>query len=218
MSNPKKHPNPPRVRPRIGSTSSRPRLLDVGQKYVSGQASGDPQNKLQPQAQAVANTRTALVALLGRKSDLQGQLSSAQGAIIVARAGYLGALAAYANAAAQAANGDASVLTSLGVDTAANPSKPETEVITAPVVTVVPGANPGDVKLRCGRVPRAGAYVFEYKLEPSQPADPWLGNTSTKLVSTLVSGLAPAQLIRARARAIGVTASPWSVEVVGRAK
>jgi len=218
MASINKHPSPARVRPRVGSKSSRPKLLDVGQRYVSGQASGDAQNKIQAQAQAVATTRTALVALLGRKSDLRGQLTSTQGAIVVANAGYAGALVAYANAAAQLAEGDSSVLTSLGVDAAASPTRPGTEVIIAPVVKVQAGANAGEVKLRCGRVPHAGAYVFEYKLEPSQPTDPWLGNVTTKLAQTTVTGLAPVQAVRARARAVGVTSGPWSEEVVGRAK
>jgi hypothetical protein len=66
-------------------------------------------------------------------------------------------------------------------------------------------------------VPRAGAYVFEYKLEPSQPADPWLNAATTTQASAMVHGLAPEQQIRGRVRAIGVTAGPWSAEVVGRA-
>jgi hypothetical protein len=86
------------------------------------------------------------------------------------------------------------------------------------VLSIVKGPNEGDAKLKCGRVPYAGSYVFEYKLEPSLPTDPWLGTITTKLSSAPLTGLPAAQLIRARARAIGVTAGPWSVEVVGRAR
>jgi hypothetical protein len=67
-------------------------------------------------------------------------------------------------------------------------------------------------------VTNAGSYVFQYKLEPSLPTDPWLGTVPTKLASTIISGLAPEQLIRARAQAVGVAVGPWSVEVVGRAR
>jgi hypothetical protein len=101
---------------------------------------------------------------------------------------------------------------------AQSPTKPGDEVIVAPVATIVAGKNDGEATIKCHRVPSAGSYLFEYKLEPSQPTDPWLGNINTKLVSTTVSGLAPAQLLRARVRAIGAAPGPWSVEVVGRAK
>ncbi len=86
------------------------------------------------------------------------------------------------------------------------------------MLKVLAGAILGEAKLKCGAVPHAGSYVFQYKLEPSQPTNPWLGNISTKLVWTNVAGLAPEQLIRARVQAVGVTAGPWSTEMVGRAK
>jgi hypothetical protein len=218
MAKHKKHPAPARVRPRVGAKNSRPKLLAVGQKYISGQASGDTQNKLTAQAQAVATTRTSLVGLLAKKADLTAQLATTQGAIVVADTQYSGAVTAYADAAATLAAGDASVLASLGVDAAASPTKPANEVVGTPVLKVAPGTNPGEVKLTCGRVPHAGAYIFEYKLEPSQPADPWIGNVTTKFVSTVVPGLAAAQAVRVRVRAVGVTPGPWSLEVVGRAK
>jgi hypothetical protein len=214
----KKHPAPARVRPRVGAKNSRPKLLAVGQQYISGQASGDTQNKLTAQAQTVSTTRTSLVTLLGKRSDLKAQLATTEGAIVVADAQYGSAVTAYADAAALLAAGDASILAGLGVAAAASPIKPVDEIVAAPVLKVVQGVSSGDVKLECARVPHAGAYIFEYKLEPSQPTDPWLGNIVTKFVSTVVPGLAAAQAIRVRARAVGVTPGPWSVEVVGRAK
>jgi len=218
MSNPNKHPAPAKVRPKVGGKQPRAKRLDIGQKYVSGQVQGDPQNKLAPQAQGVSQARTALAALLATRADLRAQLTRNTSAIVVADAAYSTALGTYATAAAAFSAGDASLLAVLGVDEAQKPTKPADAVIAAPVVQVAPGAADGEVKLRCGRVPHAGGYVFAYKLEPSQPADPWLGNINTKLASTTVQGLAPAQLVRARVRAVGVAPGPWSVEVVGRAR
>jgi hypothetical protein len=202
----------------VGPKKSRAKLLDLGQKYVSSQATGDPQNKLQAQAQDVGAKRAAVVKLLGDKSALQAQLGKNAADLVVADVEYVGSLVAYANAASTFANGDASVLATVGVDEAAKPTKPADEVIVAPVLKVVAGAVEGTVELKCDRVPHAGAFVFEYKLEPSQPTDPWLGNITTKLAKTTVTGLAPAQLVRGRVRAVGVVPGPWSVEVVGRAK
>jgi hypothetical protein len=213
-----KHPTPARVRPKVGNKKNRNALLATGQQYVSGQATADPQNKLQQQAQAVAGTRTSLVALLAKRSDLKAQLDTTQGAIVIADAQYGQALTTYAGAAATLAAGDASLLASLGVASAAPPTKSADAVIDTPVLKVGQGPAQGDAELRCKAVPHAGSYLFQYKLEPSQPTDPWLGNIATKIVSTIVHGLPPAQLIRGRVQAIGVAPGPWSVEVVGRAK
>ena len=217
MSNPK-HPSPARVRAKVGAGRTRNSRLAIGQKYVAGQVAADPQNKLQTLAQSVGTVRTSLVALLGTKATLQAQLDTNQGAIVAADAQYAAALVGYADAAAAFADGDASVLAALGVEAAANPTKPGSEVIVAPVLTIAAGAASGEAKLKCGRVPYAGSYLFQYKLEPSLPTDPWLGNIATKLVSTMLSGLPAAQAVRARVQAIGVAPGPWSVEVVGRTK
>jgi hypothetical protein len=218
MGSARKHPAPARVRPKVGDRQNRDARLATGQKYVSGQATADTQNKLQQEAQAVATTRTSLVALLGKRSDLRAQLDATQAAIVVGDAQYGQALTAYAGAAATLAGGDASLLASLGVQQAQAPTNPADVVLGIPVLRIDPGPVDGDAKLKCGQVPHAGSYLFQYKLEPSQPTDPWLGNIATKLVSTMLHGLPHAQLIRGRVQAIGVAPGPWSVEVVGRAK
>ena len=84
----------------------------------------------------------------------------------------------------------ARLLASLGVEQAAEPTKPAAETTAAPVLQVLAGASLGAVKLKCGRVPHAGSYVFQYKLEPSQPTDPWLVTIPTKLASTIVGAAA----------------------------
>jgi hypothetical protein len=209
----------PRVRGKVGAKRRSDQLLDVGQKYISGQAAGgDPQNTLTQQIEAVSTTRTSLIALFGKRATYRANLATNSSDIVTAKAKYMAALYGYAGGAATLANGDATVLAGLGVEPAASPTKQEDEVVGAPVLTIAKGANEGDAKLKCARVPYAGSYVFEYKLEPSLPTDPWLGTITTKLASAPLTGLPAAQLIRARARAIGVTAGPWSVEVVGRAR
>jgi hypothetical protein len=213
-----KHPAPARVRSKVGNKRARTKLLATGQAYISGQAAADPGGKLAPQAQLVSTTRTTLVGTLAKRTDLLAQLATNQSVIVQADFAYGNACTGYAGAAAALAAGNPALLADLGVAMAQNPTKPENEVILAPVASVVAGKVDGDATIKCHRVPGAGSYLFEYKLEPSQPTDPWLGNISTKLASTTVSGLAPAQLIRARVRAIGVAPGPWSVEVVGRAK
>ncbi len=152
-----KHPAPPKVRPKVGPVKSRTIALATGQKYISGQASADPGNKLQTQAQGVSTLRTSLVALLGKRSDLQAQLASTQGAIVVCDAQYGEALTAYATGAGVFCAGDASLLASLGVAQAASPTKPSTETMGAPVLKVGPGANLGRPSSRCGRVEFAGS-------------------------------------------------------------
>jgi hypothetical protein len=213
-----KHPAPARVRPKVGSRKARTKLLATGQDYISGQAAADPQGKLAPEAQQVSTTRATLLAQLAKRADLKAQLDTIQGAIVLSGDAYATACTGYAGAAATFAGGDASLLATLGVQRVLASSSPATETIVAPVVSILLGKADGEAKIKCHRVPHAGAYQFEYKLEPSQPTDPWLGNAVTKLVSTDVSGLAPGQLLRARARAIGAAPGPWSVEVVGRAK
>jgi hypothetical protein len=213
-----KHPAPARVRPKVGNRRARNKLLATGQAYISGQAAADSGGKLATQAQLVGTTRATLVTTLGKRTDLLAQLATNQSAIVTADYNYGTACTGYAGAAAALAAGNPSLLADLGVAVAQAATKLADEVIVAPVAKIVAGKNDGDATIKCHRVPGAGSYLFEYKLEPSQPTDPWLGNVSTKLVSTTVSGLAAAQLIRARVRAIGVAPGPWSVEVVGRAK
>jgi hypothetical protein len=127
----------------------------------------------------------------------------------------------YANAAAEVAGGDPSVLATLGVTVAAKGVKGAHDNVGAPALSVGVGVNDGDALFKCKAEPYAGAYVFQYKLEPSQITDPWLpaaGPIMTKYPHTTVSGLAPEQAVRGRVRAVGGLPGPWSAEVVGRAR
>jgi hypothetical protein len=217
----RKHPAPVHLRPKVDLNQGTGKKLALSQCFLSAQASADPQNKLGPQAASLAAARHNLTGKLARKADIKATLDLAQADLVVAIDQHDQAMKNYARDAAKLAGADVSALATLGVEAATRAAKGANDNVDAPeALGISPGANPGAVRLKCGKVAHATAYVFEYKVEPSQPADPWLpeGGIQTKRVSTTLTGLAPGQAIRARARAIGGMAGPWSEEVVGRAK
>jgi hypothetical protein len=216
------HPAPAQVRPKVGPRKTVDKKLERSASYLAAQAEGDPANKLGPIAAALSAAHQDLTAKLGLKVTLQAQVDMNNAAIVSATRRLDVATVDYARGAARLADTDAVVLGALGV-AAAKKSGPKgaRKVPEAPALLVIStGASPGEALLKCRKVAYAGSYVFEYKLEPSQPADPWLpgGGIQTMLVSATVSGLAPSQQIRARVRAVGAMSSAWSEEVVGRAR
>ena len=218
---PPKHPKPARVRPNVGLTRAKAaKKLDTSSGYLTAQANNDPQNKLATQAATLKTARTNLVALLGTQGQLKAQKDANDAAIVVGFAVHDQATRDYAIAAAGVAGGDASLLATLGVTAATTGVRGAHDDVGTPVLVIAAGANDGDALFKCKVVPYAGAYVFEYRLEPSQPTDPWLpqGGIMTKHAHATVSGLAKGQAIRGRARAIGGTPSAWSTEEVGRAQ
>jgi hypothetical protein len=218
----KKHPKPARVRPKTGVGKAKyNKKLDISAGYVAAQAQNDTANKLQPQAQRLVSVRTNLTALLGKRVQLQQEKNANDAAVVVAVVEHDQATNDYAQEAAIVAAGDRSVLATYGVAAAADGVRGANDQVgVTSKLTVLPGAVSGEARLRCKKVPHAGAYLFEYKLEPSQPTDPWLpqGGILTTHVETTVGGLAPEQLLRGRVRAIGGVVGGWSEEVVGRAK
>lgn len=218
----KKHPKPARVRPKTGISKAKlDGKLAISATYVSAQATNDPQNKLKDQASALTKVRTDLTGLLGKRIDLKQQKEANDASIVVAIAAHDQAVTDYAVEAARIAEGDRSLLTTYGVQAAADPVKgAHDDVGVTSHLSILEGDVQGEARFRCRKVPYAGAYVFEYKLEPSQPTDPWLppGGIITTHVEAKISGLAPGQLVRGRVRAVGGVLGPWSDEVVGRAK
>jgi hypothetical protein len=216
---PPKHPKPARVRPKVGlSRAKEATKLEISAGYLASQASNDPTNKLGPQAGTLKSTRANLVALLGTQDTIKAQTEANDAAIVVAFAAHDQATMEYANAAATIAAGDASLLATLGVAAAMSGTKGSHDEVGTPALTIAAGTNDGDVLFKCKAVPHAAAYMFEYKLEPSQPTDPWLGALVTKHAQTTVHGLPKEQAIRGRARAIGGAPGPWSAEVIGKAQ
>lgn len=222
MSKPKKHPKPARVRPKVGIGKAKiDAKLTISGGYVAAQTANDPTKQLATEAATLSTTRTALSGALASRVSILAAKSANEATIVVAVANHDEAANAYAQAAAKVSNGDASVLATLGVAAAATGVKGAHDNVDAPTkLTVGAGVNAGDVDLKCKRVAYAGAYLFEYKLEPSLPTDPWLpqGGIMTTHVETTVSGLAEGQLVRGRVKAVGGLPGPWSAEVVGRAK
>lgn len=216
---PTKHPKPARVRPKINLHQTLEEKLEQSQGYLHGQASADPQNKLGAEAAALTAARTTLESTRQKKASLQAQLDVAQAELVVASDGHDQAMRDYATAAAKLANGDASVLATYGVEAAAKPAKAISGEVSAPAqLSVEPGAKPGEVRVACSRVARAGAYEFQYKLEPSQASDPWLPGTMTKHVTATLADFAVGQRLRVRARAIGNAPGPWSADETGSAR
>lgn len=218
---PPKHPKPPRVRAKVGLAKAKAATkLDISSGYVIAQANNDPQGKLAPEATTLSTRRASLLGLLGTQATLKVQKDANDAAVVVAFAAHDQATMDYAHAAAEIAAGDASLLSTLGVAAATSGVKGAKDAVGMPVLVLGPGTNDGELLFKCKAIAHAGAYMFEYKLEPSLPTDPWLpqGGIITKHARTTVTGLAPEQAVRGRARAVGGAPGPWSAEVVGKAK
>ena len=216
-----KHPKPPRLRPKLGLGVPFAKKDAAAQKYVAGQAKADPQNKLLALATDVANARVSVLARLKSKADIKAAADDNQAHLVIELVQLDDSMVAYAEGAASFAGADPSVLASLGVDMAAKPVRGAHDLVaTTSLFTVGPGAVLGEALLKCRAVPYAGAYQFEWKLEPSQPGDPYPAQNliTTKYASARVAGLPAEQLIRGRVRAVGGSPGPWSDEVLGRAK
>lgn len=228
MSNPvkkphaqKKHPKPATVRAKVKvGSASLPKKLDISNGYLLAQAGNDPQNKLGTEATALIEARAALMLVLKKEGEIKVEKDANEAAYVIAVANHDAATMDYATAAAKLSAGDKSMLTTLGVTAAAPPTKATNAAAGGTTLTVSRGPNAGDVVFKCRKVAGAGAYIVEYKLEPSLPTDAWLppGGIITKYVSATVSGLAPEQQVRGRIRGVGGTLGPWSTEVVARAR
>jgi hypothetical protein len=219
--NTKQNQAPKQVQPKVAARGPRDKKLAIGAKFLAGQGLADPQNQLGPQAAAVASTRTNLIALLGQKVVIKAQADQNQVQINVAVQKHDAALTDYARAAAAFAGSNAALLGQLGVDDVVKAPAGANDVVGATAkLTVGAGESFGDALLKCRRVAYATAYVFQYKLEPSKPEDPWLPpeGIQTKHAKVIIPALPPAQLVRGRVRAIGGKLGPWSEEVVGRTK
>lgn len=214
----KKHPKPVRVRGKIDLHQPIEKKLTKSQSYILAQTNNDPQNLLANQAAKLVQTRTALMDVIKKRENLKVQLDAAQTDVIAADADHDQAMRDYADGAAKVAGSDASLLVDLGVEAVSPPDRQVADDVAAPKLTVTPGEQDGEAIFKASRVAGAGSYEYQYKLEPSQPSDPWLPGGATKRVSFTVSGLAHEQRVRARARAIGNTPGPWSDDVIGEAR
>lgn len=221
MSSHVKHPPPVQVHAAVDLARTRDKRLERTQTYLASQAQNDPTKQLAAEAAKLDAARKALVATLATKADIQAQADKNAADLVLADAAHDEAAKEYVFGAGKLAKNDASLLATLGPRAAKKPKKGAKKVVDAPTKLVVaPGEVDGEAAPKCARVPGAGAYKFEYKLEPSLPQDPWLppGGITTKFARTTIPDLPPNQLLRARVCAIGETAGPWSEEVVGRAR
>jgi hypothetical protein len=195
--------------------------LEISQGYLAAQQANDPTNQLAPQVAALVASRTTLMGGLAKKPQIMAEATANEAVILTGGIAHEEAMADYVRGASKLAGTNAATLLALGVPVAARGVKGANDIVGAvEALTVGAGKSAGEAALKAKGVPHAASYIFQYKLEPSQPTDPWLPPTGiiTKHVSTTVTGLAPQQLIRARACAVGGAPGPWSAEVVGRAK
>lgn len=206
------------VRTKVDTKGGRNKRLAVGDGFVAAQAIGDPQNKLAAEVAAIVKTRTNITALLAKGVSIKAMADQNQTDLVIADAAHEGALQDYARAAARIVGPDALLLGTLGVTASTRAQQGANDFVGATtLLRVLSGPSEGAARARCRKVLHAASYVFQYKLEPSKPEDPWLLGAETKHVEAIIPNLPPQQLIRVRVRAIGGTTGPWSEEVVGRA-
>jgi hypothetical protein len=114
-----------------------------------------------------------------------------------------------------------SLPTTLGVTPiATSRSKPSGPPSAPRNLRLSPGPAPGSLVIKHSRPVGAGSFAVEYKLEPSSPEDPWIAPEMLQSSSAVqqLDGLAPAQLVKVRVRALGDGWGPYSIEVLGRAR
>ena len=195
--------------------------LEISQGYLAAQQANDPTNQLAPQVAALVAARTTLTGGLAKKPLIAAEATANEAVILTGGIAHEEAMVDYVRAASKMAGSNPATLLALGVPVAAKGVKGANNVVGAVEgLTVGAGKIAGEATLKAKGVAHAASYIFQYKLEPSLPTDPWLppNGIITKHVSATVTGLAPQQLIRARAAAVGGAPGPWSAEVVGRAR
>ena len=211
------------LRPKLELSVSLQGKLKLCASFIAAQTQADKENKLGPQVTALSAANDSILTQLEERGDLVAKLKDLDGKIARNVRQLETALEDYSRGAVKLAGNDAVLLGALGVEStkkrAPNGAHPTPDAPTGLVIQL--GARPGEVLFKCHRSRYAGAYVFQYKLEPSLPTDPWLPDGEgllTRRVSATVSGLAPSQMLRARVRAIGDQSSVWSEEVLGQAR
>lgn len=214
---------PPAIKAKLGVVSMVfPDKLSLGGTYMTAQsqAAAPLGEKVATQAAALKQAHGMLVQKVADRKNLDDLILIKDGEITAAIQDYDAALQEYALGAVKAANGDVVTLTTLGV-TPASTSK--SKIVGPPEapgnVRVLAGPTPGSLIVKHNRPAGAGSFAVQYKLEPSQPGDPWQApeTLQSKLAVHALDGLAAAQLVRVRVRALGDEWGPFSIEVVGRA-
>lgn len=214
---------PPAIKAKLSVASLPfPDKLGLGGTYMTAQAQAAAPlgEKVAAQAATLKQMHDTLVKKVAERKTLDDLIVVKDGEITAAVQDYDAALQEYALGAVKAADGDVVTLTTLGV-TPATTSK--SKIVGPPEaprnVRVLAGPAPGSLIVKHSRPAGSGSFAVQYKLEPSQPEDPWQAPEALQSKSAVheLDGLAAAQLVRVRVRALGDEWGPFSVEVVGRA-
>jgi hypothetical protein len=215
---------PPAIKAKTGVVNlAVPDKLSLGETYVTAQDRADPLlgGKVAAQAAAVKQAHDTLAQKVADRKGLEDTILVKDGEIVSAIQDYDTALQDYALGAVKAADGDVVVLQTLGVTPASITRSKITGPPEAPEnVRIAAGPTPGSLIVKHSRPAGSGSFAVQYKLEPSKPEDSWEAPESLQSRSTVhqLGGLAPAQLVRIRVRALGDGWGPFSEEVMGRAQ
>lgn len=199
-----------------------PDQLSLGERFLIAHDRAEPALAalVATQSATVKTTLDALVKKLADLKALQDAVAIADREVVTQVKQYHVALQDYTSSAVKAADGDVVTLELLGLTPASSTRSKIVGPPDAPKnLRLSPGRAPGSLLIKHSRPKGAGSFAVEYKLEPSQAEDPWLSPPSlqSKNIAQQLTGLAPAQLVRVRVRALGDGWGPYSVEVTGRA-
>jgi hypothetical protein len=215
---------PPAIKAKTGVVGLPfPDKLSLGGTFMTAQNQAAPPlgALVATQAAAVKQTHDTLVQKVAERKVLEDSITVKDGEITTAVQLYDTALQDYALGAVKAADGDVIALQTLGVTPVGTTRSKISGPPKAPdKIRLLPGPAPGSLVVKHSRPAGSGSFAVEYKLEPSHPEDRWqaLEALQSKAAVHHLDGLAPAQLVRVRVRALGDGWGPYSVEAVGRAQ
>jgi hypothetical protein len=210
------------VRGKVGLRSSAiQKKLDKGTKFLNASKESTLATQLKPTADALQtaqNDLTTKYAAWKAAHDLAVSLAPTVAASSLA---HTAALKGYVTVAQSAANGDPGVLTGAGVEQTAVRTLKPAQPAKMTHVSILPGTEPGDAKVKYTRPLGAASFEIQYKKDPALATDPWLPGDRGFITSALdytITGLAPSGGVRLRIRPLGVVDGPWSDEVIGTAR
>jgi hypothetical protein len=197
--------------------------LNKASEYLAKQTASPNAALVAAEASDLTLKRDGYVKAAQKHVDARALAELAGEAELTAEKALDASMSSYVRKGTEGADGNAGILTSLGIDLASAPT-----IVTGPApaptnVQLKEGAVSGQCKSAWSRPQGAGAFIAQYRLEPTAgnpaPAD-WLpaeGHHTSK-VEWVIDGLPPAASLRVRVRAIGDEMGDWSDEVLGKAR
>jgi len=159
---------------RLPARGGPPEAARHGQAVHRRPEAADPQAKLADEVGEVKATRAVAHRLAAGPDQPQGPARHGRGEDRSRGLPVPQALLATPRRASEVAGADETSWRRSGWTRRRSGRRAPAKQVAAPVVTSWRARATGRPSLACSRVPYAGAYIFQYKLEPSQPSDPWL--------------------------------------------